>query len=365
MSESSPRIAIRLLLGASIVAASIAHADVNDPRGAPVFVVSADAPEATRAVIAGLQARGVARIEVARGDELPTEEELVRPARLAYGKMDFARALRALQSAERSLIDGRRASAIRAARLAGLEAFWGACLLLQRDRAGAAERFALARALDPRVRADAMFPPEVSEALASARSEPSLPIALEIAPPDSRLWIDEEPSAGRDRLSAGLHYIVVERADRRPAAALVRISASSTHVALSAVAPADATEAITAFADPKIPDTERIAVSALVGAPVWRVTAQDGAVVVTRFSARDIVRQVRSYSAPEVEAGALEHTFCTIEPCEPVGSIRRVPLRRRAWFWGAIGGGAAIVLGGIIAGAVLATSPRNFNAVVR
>jgi hypothetical protein len=163
-----------------------------------------------------------------------------------------------------------------------------------------------------------------------------------------------------------LHYLVVERADRRPAATLARISASSTRVALGALAPADSTNALATFADPSLPDTERIAVSALVGAPVWRVTMAGGAVVAARYSAADIVEQARTFAPAEVQAETFEHTFCAVEPCALApAAVHRVPLRRRAWFWGAIGGGIAIVLGGVIAGAVVATSPRSFNAVVR
>ena len=257
-------------------------------------------------------------------------------------------------------------SAARVARLAEVEAFYGACLLLSRDRHAADERFALAKTLDPTLRADAIFPPEVTGALAAARPGPSLALVVDRVQKDARIWIDAGPVEAVPPLAAGLHYVAVERADRKPEGSIVRVSRAVTHVSWTTGPRAAPEQAVVAAAEPRATDAERLDVSGVLRAPLWRVVEAGNDLEASRFDARDVAQPIRSLRVPTIDQEALARAVCGVDDCDAAPVASKVqPVWRRRWFWGVVGAGAVVVIGAVVAGAVVATSPRDYSAVVR
>lgn len=355
---------------AAVVAGAMGHRLAAQGRvpERPVVLIGT-LSSAGRSALARLQAKpGVALVAPA-SVEVPGREELIAPARRAYATMDFGRMLVALKTAEQRLIDAQPPVAERVARLAELEAFFGACLFVSNDRPGAEERFAFARALaQAPIKLDPIFPPEAVAASATARSAPAVMVTFELAPAAARLWVDGGPAARSRSLSAGLHYVVVERADREPVARVLRVSKAAATVELGALHPATRGIAIAAADDPRTPDTERLLVSALLGAVVWRISAADEGFELSRYAALDLARPTQRWKL--ADAAAAESTLCAIDRCDApllLGAPAALPrpVWRRPWFLGFVGTAAAVVLGGIILGAVVSTQPRDYNAVVR
>jgi len=347
-----------LMLGASRVQAAGVDEHLT-------VVVPDDLSDAARAALGPLQARVRVRVVVAHADEVPSRDEVLRSARRAYGAMSFPQSFTALQSAERALIADHPPSPARVARLAEVEAFYGACLLLSKDARAAEERFAFAKALDPAVRADPIFPPEVGAALTAAHAGPTLPLVIDRAPADARLWIDATPADVVPPLSSGLHYVAVERADRKPAGSIVRVSKSVTRVTWASGPRATAEQAADASADPRASDPERVAASALLQGPLWRVTEAGATLDATRYDARDLAHQVRRLHADTADPQALMRAICAVDACDAPLAKPAPAVWKRTWFWGVIGATAAVVVGAAIPGAVVGTRPRNYDAVVR
>jgi hypothetical protein len=297
--------------------------------------------------------------------EPPQRDALLASARRSFGTMSFHRAVAELVAQESLLVDGARPSPQRSARLADLELFLGACMLLDQDPRGAEERFALARALEPGITVDPIFPPEVGRALAATRPGPMLPVEIVVTPTDGRLWIDGAAGPPRTRLSAGLHYLVLERADLRPVGRVVRVAKNAGRIELSATAPASTDAALLALRDRSVAKEEAVGVSRLLGAPLWRLSGEGSLIVADRYAASDPLRPTQTVRVPATDAAALEKALCAVDPCEPVRATPSKPVWRRSWFWGVIGGAAAVVVGGVIAGAVIGTRPRDYDVVVR
>src|SRR5262245_10394690 len=144
-------------------------------RSLPLLAVALGATTALAAerplVVAGrgasaeaLEPAAAARgLDVARPQREPdvAAEAALAEVRPLYRDMAFARAVARLMRAEQALVEGRLPSPRLGEALAQIEVWLGACLLVDNKAAEAQERFALARALSPKVRPDRIFPPEV------------------------------------------------------------------------------------------------------------------------------------------------------------------------------------------------------------
>src|SRR2546423_8046098 len=162
-------------------------------------------------------------LDVARPQREPdvAAESALADVRPLYRDMAFAKAHVRLEAAEESLLAGHLPTPRLAAALAELELWLGACTLLDNKAGDAHDHFALARTLSPTARPDRIFPPEVHAAFAHAAPGGTVTPRLELSPPGARLWIDGKPAAATT--TVGLHWIVVERADRQPVARVLRV----------------------------------------------------------------------------------------------------------------------------------------------
>jgi hypothetical protein len=286
-------------------------------------------------------------LEVARPQREPdvAAESALAEARPLYRDMAFARAVSRLQSAEQTLLAGRLPTPRLGAALAEIELWLGACLLLDNRAADAHERFALARALSPTARPDRIFPPEVHAAFARATPGASVTPRLELSPPGARLWIDGRPAP--PTTTAGLHWLVVERADRRPLAEVVRVTQAAPEIAASlgdAASPADGVrQAAARAADGALGSDEGLGVSAALGRTLW-IVGEHGA---DRFAAADVAHPLRhvDFATDPVDA------VCAVEPaCVALVAPHR-PIYKRAVLWVPIGVGVALaVAAGVLAG---------------
>jgi hypothetical protein len=312
---------------------------------------------AAEADVAGLERAAPARgLDVARPQREPdvAAEAALAEARPLYRDMAFARAVTRLQAGEQSLVAGRLPSARLGAALAQLELWLGACLLLDNKAADAHERFALARALVPSARPDRIFPPEVHAAFAKASAGPPVTPRPQLSPPGARLWIDGKPAAVTT--PAGLHWIVVERADRKPFADLVRVTAAAPEVAANlgdAAAAGDALrQAAARAADGALGSDEGIGVSAAVGRTLWIVGAHGA----DRFAAADVAQPVRHVDF----AGDAVEALCAVEPGCVTPVAPRRPIYKRAVLWVPIAVGVALVVGAGVLGGTLANGDRDY-----
>jgi hypothetical protein len=364
--RAAVRVSPAILVAALAVALPLGAAE--PARVARVLIDAGALPEAARGSLAALQQHSAVELVSPAPAETPQRDAILAGARRSYGNMAFDKAVSELSAVEASLTESARPSPERIARLAEVEMFLGACLLLQRDNREAEERFAFARALAPTLAPDPIFPPEVGGAVRAAKPGPPIQVEVAISPPEARLWIDGVAAADHPRLNTGLHYLVVERADRRPTGKVVRISKSTSRLELSAARPAAQEEAILALRVSSPTQTEGVAVSRLLSAPVWRLSSDGSNITAERWSAKDIVHPHQSVQVSAADPTALDKAICAIDACDPrVASSEapKKPVWRRPWFWGAIGASAAVVLGGVIAGAVVGTRARDYEVVVR
>ncbi len=356
-----------LLVSLSLSASAVAQ--VTERRGSPSIVVGVGlVPPDQRSLLSRLAAHRELTLVEPRPVEILPRDALLAKARQAYGAMDFRRTLDELALVENRLIEGHLPSAERSARLADVELFTGACLSLTQDVRSAAERFVLARALAQDATLDPMFPPEVGSALAAARPGPTTTVELVVSPADSRAWVDGRRVGSSVQLPVGLHYIVIERADRRPQATITRIGRTTARLELSAAMPLGREQAAEALSSIALSDIEGIELSRVLGGPAWRLRSEGGRIEARRWAAADVTRPVETIDVPAPTPQALETALCAIERCAELATPASPPprpLHKRAWFWGVVGTGAAIVVGGIIVGAVLGTRPRDYEAVVR
>ncbi|MGZ3440826.1 MAG: hypothetical protein ACXVDD_14985, partial [Polyangia bacterium] len=315
---------------------------------------------AAGASVEGLERAAPARgLDVARPQREPdvAAESALAEARPLYRDMAFARAVLRLQSAEQMLLTGRLPSPRLGAALAEIELWLGACLLLDNKPADAHERFALARALQPSARPDRIFPPEVHAAFAHATPGAQVTPKLELSPPGARLWIDGKPAAATT--SSGLHWLVVERADRQPVAKVARVTQAAPEIAVSladAAAPADAVrQAAARSADGPLDSDEGLGVSTALGRTLWIVGAHGA----DRFAAADVAHPVRhiDFVTDPVDA------VCAVEPACVARAVPKRPIYKRAALWVPIGVGVALVVGaGVLAGTL---SNASSDYVVR
>ncbi|HEY2747778.1 MAG TPA: hypothetical protein VGL86_24315 [Polyangia bacterium] len=324
------------LLAIALVASSSLAAE--RPLVVPSDGVSAEAIEGAAA------RRGLEVARPQRESDVAAESTLaeVRPL---YRDMAFARAVTRLQAAEQALVDGRLPTPRVSTALAEIETWIGACLLLDNKRADALERFALARVLSPTARPDRIFPPEVPAAFARATPGPRVTPRIELSPPGARLWIDGQLAEATT--TAGVHWILVERADRRPVARVVRVTQAAPEIAVSladAAAPADAVrQVVTRAAIGPLGSDEALAVSAALGRTLWIV----GAHAADRFSAADVTNPSRHLEI----AGDPVDAVCAVEPmCLPLPAPHK-PLYKRAVLWVPVAAGVVLAVGaGVLAG---------------
>jgi hypothetical protein len=341
------------------------------------------APEVPPAAAQALEQRVVARhapierVQPASPPE-PAAEQVLAEVRPLYAAMSFRAATAKLTAAEESIIAGRLPSPPLVKALAEVELWMGALLQLEHDAAGAAERFQLAARLAPSARPDRIFPPEVATAFAQARTQPArVPVAVQVAPVGARLWLDGRLVTPPVAAAPGVHYVVVERADKRRVTKLVRLPRAAPEIAVSLGEPADAPTALLG-ADERLKVAplgrdEGLGVSAILGKPLWSLRLEGPELVLARFAATDATRPTADVREPRDRASALGDDLCNLEPgcAAPPAPIVVAPppppprpYYKRGWFWGVVAGGAAIA-GGIIAVSVIVTQPRNYDVVLR
>jgi hypothetical protein len=322
----------------------------------PLLVPAGDvAPESLEAEAAR---RGLEVAHPQREPDVAAEAALAE-ARPLYRDMAFGRAVTALIAAEQALIDGKLPGARLATALAEIEIWIGACQLVDNKAQEAHDRFALARALDATARPDRIFPPEVAAAFAHAGPGARVTPRLALSPPGARLWLDGQLAGAT--ATVGLHWIVVERADRRPVARIGRITQAAPEIAVSLAdnaAPADALRQAAARAlQGPLGSDEGLGVSAALARTLWIVGAHDA----DRFAAGDIAQPTRHLAIN----GAPIPAVCAVEPaCIPLPQPRR-PIYRRAALWVPLAGGLVLAIGaGVLAG-TLANSSSDYVARVR
>ena len=200
-----------LAIAVAIVAASLSPAWADPPRALVLIAPSEkdDAQMIERALKERAPTLQVFSAAVAN-DPISGVAEL-RPL---YRDMMFGRCASHGQKLAETLIDGHLPSTPRTRLLSELLLWEGACFLLAGNAKEAIDWFTLTRILDPEALPDAIFPPEVRRAFAQATPGPPMEVATRLAPSGSRLWLDGKPTNGPVKASPGIHYVVVERADR-------------------------------------------------------------------------------------------------------------------------------------------------------
>ena len=340
------------------LAASPALAD-ESPAAPPQRALIVAGPGASvDALERAAPARG---LDVARPTREPdvAAESTLADVRPLYRDMAFGKAAERLASGVESLVARRMPTPRIANALADLELWLGACTLLDNKPADAHDHFALARALAPKARPDRIFPPEVHAAFVHATPGATVTPRLELSPPGARLWIDGKPAGATT--TVGMHWIVVERADRQPVARVLRVTQAAPEIAANladAATPADALRQAAARAgDGPLGSDEGLGVSAALGRTVWIVGAHGA----DRFAAADAAHPVRhvDYATDPIDA------VCTVEPTCVAKPVAHKPIYKRAALWVPIG---VAVAAGIIAGAVggtLANSASDYVVRVR
>ncbi len=301
----------------------------------------------------------------------PSAEEAIGVARPLYRDMAFARALQRLSAAETLLLQDRLPTARLGSALAAVEAWLGALELVDNKRAEAEEHLALARRLDPAVEPDPIFPPEVRALLERpAAAATALPVTTHLLPDGARLWLDGVPVAEPVTTAPGLHWVVVERADRRPFARVVRLGRSAPQISVSLIEPALPEQALhqaaAQAARAPLGADEGLAVAHILGRPL--VVVSDGGF--TRYDPSDAARPLAVERA-DGPPGRLVDALCridagcvTIAPPVPPAPPRR-PWYRRAAFWIPVAGGAVLVVGaGVLAG-TLANASSDYVVRIR
>lgn len=352
-------------------------------RGLPLVVIALGAATTCRAaerpLIIPAEGASVERIEasaprrglaVARPPREPdiAAESLLAEVRPLYRDMAFARAAARLAAAEQSLVEARLPTARLAAALAEIELWLGACLLVDDKTADAQDHFALARALAPAARPDRIFPPEVQAAFARATPGPRVEPHLALSPPGARLWIDGKPAPATT--TAGLHWIVVERADRRAVARVMRVTQAAPEIAVhlgDAAPPADALGQLAArAAEGPVGGDEALGAATALGRTVW-IVGPSGA---DRFDAADVARPTRhlDFAAGAASgAGAADpvDALCAAEPGCLALPVARKPIYKRAALWVPVAIGVVLAVGAGVLGATLANSSSDYVVRVR
>lgn len=316
--------------------------------GAPVATLEHEAPR-----------RG---LEVARPRAEPdvAAEGTLHEARPLYRDMKFGRAVERLMRGEQALIDGRLPTPRLGRALAQIELWLGACLLVDNKAAEANDRFVLARALDATARPDRIFPPEVHAAFARATPGPRVQPQEQLSPPGARLWLDGAPAP--ETTNAGLHWIVVERADRRPVAHVVRITQAAPEVAVALAQPATPAEAVTQAAaraaTGALGADEALGVSRALGRPIWVV----GARAADRYAADDVAHPTRHV---EYQLALPLDAMCAVEPACVAPAPPKKPIYERAALWVPVAVGVVLAVGaGVLAG-TLANSSSDYVVRIR
>jgi hypothetical protein len=358
-----------------LLAVALAAAQPVAAAEAPLLFLGADLdPTAAEALRREAAVRGIDLANPALGDDASAETVLaeVRPL---YRDMAFGRAVRRLAAAEAALIVERLPTERTRGALAEVEVWLGACLLLDGKVADAQEHLALARRLARSIDADPIFPPEVRNALQQAAHVVArpLPLMVKLAPADARLWIDGELVGDAPSVTPGLHYVVVERADKRRYAAVLRLPHAAPEIAVSlgeAVAPEQALrQAAARLRQGVLGADEAVAVSRLLARPIW--VASSGSI--DRFLAGDAARPVAHAESPD-GAGPLLDAACRLDRgCAPPAAlvaaaptptvVVKRPWYRRAAFWIPVSAAVVVVVGASVLAVTL--SQRSTDYVVR
>jgi hypothetical protein len=315
----------------------------------------------------------------------PASEELLADVRPLYQNMAFGAAVKKLEAAEASLLNGRSFTPAVARTLADVELWMGACLFLSHDHAGAEDRWALAQRLEPSVRLDPLFPPELQKAFGERRNPGRpLPVVVRLAPTGARLWLDGHLVDGPLSTVVGLHAAVAERADLLPAGQVVRIIRAAPQIALRLQTPADAATALhqifTTLKQRPLSRDEALGVSGVLGRPLLLIGGDAHRLSATRHDAADRARPDGEWTA--ADAPALFSAMCaTTDTCGPAQAPVLVapvvappaspekpqapPVWRRGWFWGVVGASLAVAAGAALGIGFGMTAPRDYDLRVR
>jgi hypothetical protein len=377
-----------------VVCALAARAAAADP-APPLVLVAPDVPSSRAATLAPtLLERGFEPAQPAP-EAQPASEAVLAAARPFYERMEFQRAVKQLAEAEVALLGDSLATPARVRALADVEVWRGACLWLERDHAGALERWALAVRLQPRAKPDPIFPPELAKAFARRpREAKPVPIAVRVAPALARLWIDGRLVAGPPMATPGLHYIVVERADFVPVAQILRVTRSGAQIAVSLQKPARPADALRQVVERlragPLATEEGIGVSDALGRALWIVSSSGEGWRADRYAARDAARSLGHVEAPTAES--LSEAMAATEGHKPAVAVApspalpvaiaapppppaplalaasappKPPLWKRGWFWGIVATSALIVAGVATGAALAADAPQKYDARIR
>jgi hypothetical protein len=359
----------RLLLALLVLLPALARAQ-DDGHG-PLLLADRELPAAKLLELqreAG--GRGIA-VAAPEAPPEPASESLLADVRPLYRDMAWSRATAWLDAAAEALVRRRAPTAETVRALAEIELWRGASSTLGGDRRAASEHFVLARQLWPAARLEPIFPPKVQDAFAAARPGEPVHVEVRVAPSGAHLWLDGREVVPPVTATAGLHYVVVTRADRVPEARLMRFVRSAAEVSVSLRDPASTVEALRSarwwVRDDALAET--------VHRPLFYVELADGRFRVAAVPARGGVL-VESERADEVVAAVCQATgACTsgvavvaaplalTAPAANAAPAR--PLWRRGWFWAVIGA-SVLVAAGVATGAALgATAQTDYVVRVR
>jgi hypothetical protein len=205
--------------------------------------------------------------------------------------------------------------------------------------------------LAPTARPDRIFPPEVPAAFARATPGARVVPRVALAPPGARLWIDGRPAEAAT--TAGVHWILVERADRRPVARVVRITQAAPEIAVSLAEPASHADAVrqaeARLALGPLGNDEALALSAALGRTLW-IVGPHGA---DRFAAADVAHPTRHVAL----AGDPVDGVCAAEPMCLALPVAHRPSYKRAALWVPVAAGVVVIVAaGVLAGTLSNTS---------
>jgi hypothetical protein len=348
--------AIALALLAMAPAHSFAQGAPPPPAERPLIITGPNA--STDALERAAPPRGLDVARPQREADVAAESALAE-ARPLYRDMAFGRAVIKLQAAQDALLAGRLPTPRLAAALAEIELWIGACTLLDNKPADAHDHFALARVLAPTTRPDRIFPPEVHAAYAHAAPGATVTPRLQLSPPGARLLIDGKPAT--PTTTAGLHWIVVERADRIPVGRVMRVTQAAPEIAVDLPQPAtpDAAlrQAAARAADGPLGSDEGLAVSAALGRTVWVVGEHSA----DRFAAADAAHPSRrvDYATDPIDA------VCTVEPSCLAKPVPHKPIYKRAVLWVPLGVGIVLAVGAGVLAATLSNTSSDYVVHIR
>jgi hypothetical protein len=354
---------MRLLCASVVLVASTALAQ------RPLLLADKELPPAK---LFELQREAAPRgVEVAAPEPRPdpASEEVLAPVRPLYKNLLWKRAEAKLDAGVEALLRGREPTPGVVRALAEVELWRGAVRVFLRDARGAADHFALAKQLHPKVKLEPLFPPKVKAAFRAAKPGKPVPVDLRVAPVGAQVWLDGRAVSAPLRASPGLHYVVATRADRVPEARLVRLTQGSAQINVNLREVAPQAEMLRA--------ARWLGVDEGVRDSLYVVSFSDGkfrvstakAPLVEAESAEEVVRKVCEAAegcispspAPVVVVASPPPVIQLVATPPPP----QKPVWKRGWFWGVIAAAAVVVIGVSVGAGVGATAQQDYVVRVR